>query len=590
MFVLDIKCKRPYNVGMYIATVPNRSSPPCILLRESYREGGKVRSRTLANLTHWPHEVVAGLRAILKGGVVVDEGGGGFEIVRSLPHGHVAAVLGTLRKVGLDKLIASRRCRERDLVVAMIAARIVEPCSKLATARGLGQETAFTSLGEALGIVDADEDHLYAAMDWLLARQEHIEDALAKRHLRDGTLVLYDVTSSYFEGKACPLARYGHSRDGKKAKLQIVFGLLCDVGGRPIAVEVFEGNTGDPSTLAAQIRKIRSRFGLKRIVLVGDRGLITEARLRDDVRPIHGIDWITALRAPAIERLVKEGSLQLSLFDERDLAEIASPDYPGERLIVCRNPFLAEERRRKREELLQATEGELTKIVAAVARKRRPLRGRDAIGLRVGKVLNRFKVGKHFILTITDDTFGYERDKPRIEAEAALDGFYVIRTSVPADALDAEGAVRAYKGLSKAERAFRSFKTVDLKVRPIHHRLADRVRAHVLLCMLAYYVEWHMREALAPILFEDDDRPAGEALRNSVVATARRSQRADRKAATKRTQDDYPVHSFQTLLADLATIVKNRIQPKLSGAGTFDKTTKPTRLQRRALSLLRIRL
>ncbi|MCK5495991.1 MAG: IS1634 family transposase, partial [Hyphomicrobiaceae bacterium] len=340
---------------------------------------------------------------------------------------------------------------------------------------------------------------------------------------------------------------YGHNRDGKKGKLQIVFGLLCDVEGRPIAVEVFEGNTGDPSTLAPQIQTLRCRFGLKRIVLVGDRGLITEARLRDDVRPIAGLDWITALRAPAIQGLVKSGAIQLSLFDERDLAEVASPDYPGERLIVCRNPFLADERRRKREALLQATERELAKIEAAVARKRRPLRGQDKIALRVGKTLDRFKVGKHFILTITDDSFGYQRDAARIGAEAALDGFYVIRTSVPADALDAQQTVRAYKGLSKAERAFRRLKTVDLNVRPIHHRLPDRVRAHVLLCVLAYYVEWHMREALAPILFDDDDRPAGQALRDSAVAPARRSPRADRKAAAKRTQDDYAVHSFQTL-------------------------------------------
>ena len=515
---------------------------------------------------------------------------GGFEIVRSLPHGHVAAVLGMVRKMGLDKLIASRCCRERDLVVGMIATRIIDARSKLATARGLGPETAVTSLGEALGIVDADEDDLYGAMDWLLARQGRIEAALAKRHLRNGTLVLYDVTSSYFEGKTCPLARHGHSRDGKKGKLQIVFGLLCDVEGRPLAVEVFEGNTAAPSTLASQIRKLRSRFGLKHIVLVGDRGLITEARLRDDVRPIAGIDWITALRAPAIQGLVKSGAIQLSLFDERDLAEIASPDYPGERLIVCRNPFLADERRRKREALLQATERELAKIATAVTRKRKPLRGEDKIALRLGKTLNRFKVGKHFILTITEDAFEYERDTARIATEAALDGFYVIRTSVPAEALDAAQTVRAYKGLSKAERAFRRLKTVDLNVRPIRHRLPDRVRAHVLLCMLAYYVQWHMRESLAPILFDDDDRPAGEALRDSAVAPARRSRRADRKAATKRTQDDYPVHSFRTLLADLATITKNRIQPKLPGAGTFDKVTQPTQLQGRALSLLRIRL
>jgi len=506
--------------------------------------------------------------------------------VRSLPHGHVAAVLGTLRKLGLEKVIASRRSRKRDLVVALIVARIIDPVSKLATARGLAEETAFTTLGEELEIVDADENELYGAMDWVLARQERIESALAARHLGEGTLVLYDVTSSYFEGKTCPLAQYGHNRDGKKDKAQIVFGLLCDVGGRPVAVEVFEGNTGDPSTLAAQIRKIRGRFKLERIVLVGDRGLITEARLREDIKPVEGLDWITALRAPAIQGLVKQGSLQVSLFDQRDLAEVTSPEYPGERLIVCRNPFLVEERARKREDLLRATERQLGQIVTAVSRKRKPVRGEADIGLRVGKVLNRFKVGKHFRLFITGDSFRYERDTARIEAEAALDGLYVIRTSVTADALDAEQTVRAYKGLSKAERAFRSMKTVDLKVRPIHHRLADRVRAHVFLCMLAYYVEWHMHEALAPILFDDDDTVARDALRESVVAPARRSPRADRKAATKRTQDNYPVHSFQTLLADLATIVRNRIQPNLRGAGTFDKATQPTPLQSRAFSLL----
>ena len=472
----------------------------------------------------------------------------------------------------------------------MIAARIVAPRPKLATARGLGEETASSSLGEALGIADADENDLYGAMDWLLGRQERIENALAKRHLRDGTLVLYDVTSSYFEGKTCPLARHGHSRDGKKDKLQIVFGLLCDVEGRPIAVEVFEGNTGDPSTLASQVRKLRERFALKRIVLVGDRGMITEARLRDDVRPVAGLDWITALRAPAIARLVKQGRLQLSIFDERDLAEIASPENPGERLIVCRNPLLADERRRKREALLQSTERELAKIATAVVRKRRPLRGKERIGLRVGKTLDRFKVGKHFRLAIADDSFEYERDTARIAAEAALDGFYVIRTNVPADALDAAGAVRAYKGLSKAERAFRRLKTDDLKVRPIHHRLSDRVRAHVFLCTLAYYVEWHMREALAPILFDDDDRAGGEALRDSIVAPARRSPRAAAKAAEKRTPDGHPVHSFQTLLADLATIAKNRIQPKLPGAATFEIITQPTPLQNRALELLGTRL
>ncbi len=574
---------------MHIESVPNRNSPPCILLRQSYRKDGKVCKRTLANLTHWPPEVVEGFRQLLKGrkvgGDSVD-----FKIVRSLPHGHVAATLGAVREVGLEKVVAARRSRQRDLVLGMIVARVVDPRSKLATARGLSHETAFTSLGETLGISDADENDLYDAMDWLLARQRRIERALAHKHLRDGALVLYDVTSTYFEGQTCPLAQHGHSRDGKRDKLQIVFGLLCDVAGRPVAVEVFEGNVADPATLAGQIRKIRERFGIERVVLVGDRGMITEARIREDLQGIEGLAWITALRAPAIRTLVAEGSLQPSLFDERDLAEITSPTYPNQRLVVCRNPALADRRRRKRQELLAATERELEKIALATRRPRRPLRGADKIGLRGGKVLNRFKVGKHFGLEIDNTSFAYERDQAKIAEEAALDGFYVIRSSVPTEPLAAEQLVGAYKGLSKAERAFRCFKTVDLKVRPIHHRLAGRVRAHVLLCMLAYYVEWHMRQAWAPILFDDDDPAAGEALRESPVAPAKRSPSARRKAARKRTDQGEPVHSFQTLLADLATIAKNRIQPNVPGAEPFEKTTQPTALQARALSLLGVPL
>jgi len=579
---------------MYIEAVPNRNSPPCILLRESCRQGHKVSKRTLANLTHWPPEVVEGLEALLKGGKVVVVGqdgqrgavGAGFEIVRSLPHGHVAAVLGTLRRLGLETILAPRRCRRRDLVVAMIVARVIDPRSKLATARGLNEDTAFTSLGEALGVADADEDALYAAMDWLGPLQGRIEAKLARRHLQDGTLVLYDVTSTYFEGVSCPLAQFGHNRDGKRGKLQIVLGLLCDVAGRPIAVEVFEGNTADPSTLARQIQKVRDRFALQCVVVVGDRGMLTEARVREELAPVAGLEWITALRAPAIRKLVEAGALQPSLFDQRDLGEITSPQYPGERLVVCRNPLLLTERRRKRQELLAATERELAKIARAVSRPRRPLRGADKIGLRVGKCQNRFKVAKHFRIKITADSFTYERDEEKIAREAALDGIYVVRTSVPAERLDTENTVRAYKGLSKAERAFRSLKTMDLKIRPIHHHLADRVRAHVLLCMLAYYVEWHMRQAWAPLLFDDEDPAAGEALRDSPVAPAQRSPAARRKAARKRTDQDQPVHSFQTLLADLATIAKNRIQPNVPGAEPFEKTTQPTALQARALSLL----
>jgi len=574
-------------VVMYIESVPNRNSPPCILLRESYRHGGKVRKRTLANLTQWPPDVVAGLRALIKGGKVSFDGEG-FDIERSLPHGHVAAALGVLRDLELHKIIAPRRCRQRDLAVAMIVARIIDPRSKLATARGLSDETAFTSLGEVLGLGEIDENDLYATMDWLLERQERIEAALAGRHLHDGTLVLYDLSSSYFEGKTCPLAKLGYSRDGKKGTLQIVYGLLCDAEGRPIAIEVFEGNTGDPATLATQVDKIRDRFGLARVVLVGDRGMITEARIREDLDDVEGLNWITALRGPAIRSLVKAGHLQPSLFDQVDMAEITSPDYPGQRLIVCRNPLLADLRRHKRKELIEATERELAKIVTAVTRTSKPLRGADKIGLRVGRIINRYKVAKHFAVRIGDDSLTYERKDQRIAEEAALDGFYVIRTDVPETVLDAEQTVRAYKSLAKVERAFRSLKTVDLKIRPIHHRLSDRVRAHVLLCMLAYYVEWHMRQRLAPVLFDDEDPAAGRALQSSPVAPAQRSPAAKRKAATKRTDDDRPVHSFQTVLADLATITKNRIQPSVPGAESFEKITRPTSNQQRILDLLNV--
>lgn len=569
---------------MYIEVVPNRNSPPAILLREGWREGKTVHKRTLANLTKWPAELVQGLRLLLGGGTAVQKFDEAFEVIRSRPHGHVAGVLGTLRRLALERLIAPKPSQERSLVVAMIVARILEPRSTLATARGLGEETGFTTLGEVLGVESANEEELYAAMDWLLQRQPEIEAHLAKRHLEDGALVLYDVTSTYFEGQSCPLAQWGHSRDGKKSKRQIIFGLLCNREGCPLAVEVFEGNTGDPMTLAPQIRKLKERFGLSRVVLVGDRGMITEARLREDLQEVEGLDWITALRAPALHQLVEAGAIQLSLFDESDLAEIQSPEYPEERLIVCRKPFLAEERAQKREALLQATERELDRIVAATRRTKRRLKGQDRIGLRVGKV------GKHFKLTIPEEGFSYQRDAARIAEEAALDGIYVIRTSVPKTELNAEDTVRAYKALSTVERAFRSYKTVDLKVRPIYHYLPNRVRAPIFLCMLAYYVEWHMQKRLSPLLFEDDDKENAEALRASIVAPAQPSEKARRKTHTKRTEEGLPVHSFQTLLADLATIVKNRIQPKLPGVEAFDQITRPTPLQQQALDLLGVRL
>ncbi len=576
-------------MSMFIDRVPNRNSPPAVLLRESYREDGKVKKRTLANLSKWPDELVEGLRVLLKGGVALPSMGDAFEILRSRPHGHVAAVLGTLRALGLEKLLDRRRSRERALAVAMIVARILDPRSKLATARSLAGETLAHTLGGELGVGDADADELYRAMDWLLRRRDRIERHLAERSLADGSLVLCDVTSTYFEGRKCPLARRGYSRDGKRGKLQIVFALLCDGRGCPVAVEVFEGNTADPGVVGAQIRKLRERFSLSRIVLVGDRGLLTGARIREELQPA-GLEWITALRADAIRKLANGGDLQLSLFDERDLAEIESSDYPGERLVVCRNPLLAAERARKRGELLAATERELEKVAAATRRERSPLTDPEKIAVRADRALRSRKVGKHFDTEVAaDGRFAYARNEERIAAEAALDGIYVIRTNVPAEELSAGDVVRSYKSLGRVERAFRSYKSVDLKVRPVHHRLEGRVRAHVFLCMLAYYVEWHMRRALAPILFDDDDPDAAEALRASPVAPAKPSPAARAKAARRRTPDGLPVHSFRTLLADLATLTKNRVRPVAAGAPAADILARPTPLQAEAFRLLGVK-
>lgn len=579
----------PIIVAMYIERVPNRNSPPCILLRQSHREGSKVRKKTVANLTHWPAELIAALQAVLKGAIVLEDKDE-FEIQRTLPHGHVAATLGVLQDIGLDRIIYSRRSEQRDLATAMIIARIIDPRSKLATARGFADETAFTSLGELLQVQNADENDLYAAMDWLLTRQASIENALAKRHLKEGSLVLYDVSSSYFEGTTCPLAKRGHNRDKKKGKLQIIYGLLCNVDGCPIAIEVFEGNTGDPSTLAAQIDKVRRRFGISHIIIVGDRGMITDARIREDIKPIEGLDWISALRGPAIKKLIKNKCFEPSLFDEVDMAEVSSPDYPGERLIVCHNPILAEKRRRTRDSLLASTEKALAGVVKAIHRTRKPLHGADEIGVSVGKIINKYKVGKHFKVTITDDNLQYERKPESISSEAVLDGFYIVRTSVSEKTLSTEQTVTAYKDLSYVEQAFRSIKTVDLKIRPIHHHLADRVRSHVFLCMLAYYVEWHMRQRLAPILFDDDDKEAAKHERRSPVEPAKRSAKAKQKAQIKRTCDDWPVHSFQTALMDLATIAKNRIQFKGNPSAPFDKITQPTANQQKILELLKVKL
>ncbi len=533
-----------------------------------------------------PEAKVDALARVLKGQPPAAVLEGAFEITRSLPHGHVAAVLGTLRDLGLEELIDPAPSRQRDLVAAMAVAQVIDPDSKLAIARGLRAGTAASSLGGILGLGSCDEDDLYAAMDWLAARQQRIEDALAARHLAGGTLVLYDVSSAAFEGRTCPLGAIGHPKDGVRGRLQIVYGLLASKDGIPVAVEVFAGNTGDPKTVAAQVAKVKDRFAITSVVLVGDRGMLTAARLREDVGPAQ-LDWITALRAPQVKALVRDGALQLTLFDQLDLAEITSPDYPGERLVACHNPFLEAERARKREALLAATEADLAKIAAACARDRRPLRGKDTIAVRADRALSRRKVGKHFRAEITDDHLSYARDQDSIAAEAALDGIYVLRTSVHPDSLDPGQVVSSYKALAGVERAFRGFNT-DLDIRPIRHRTETRVRAHVFLRMISYYITWHMQARLAPMLFTDDDKPAAAASRTSPVAPATRSAKALAKAATKRTPDGQPVHSFRTLLADLATICLNQIQPADPGLPGFRLVTTPTPIQRTALDLLRV--
>ena len=570
---------------MYIGSVPNRASPPAILLRESYRDGGKVKKRTLLNLSDWPRERIAGFKMLLKGGTVIPQDQNSITIIRSLPHGHVTAALGTARKIGLDRLLGPDGNRCRDLILALVVNRILNPGSKLAAARALSPDTATSSLGQQLGLGVVGEDELYSALDWLAVRQPAIEAALAKRHFTGGTLVLYDVSSSYLEGRCCSLAQFGYSRDGKRGKLQIVYGLLCATDGCPVAIEVFAGSTADPATLTSQVTKLRQRFGLDHVVLVGDRGMITQARITEDLKAA-GLDWITALRAPAIKALRDAGALQMSLFDERDMAAITAPDFPGERLIVCRNRGLGAERARKREDLLLATERDLARIAAAVARKRQPLRGQAEIGIAVGAVIDQHKMAKHFALAITDTCFTFTRKANEITTEAALDGIYIVRTSLPATALDDTATVRNYKSLSLVERAFRCLKTVDLQIRPVYHWLADRVRAHVFLCMLAYYLEWHMRQRLAPMLYDDTEKDAAEALRASVVAKAERSASAITKQTTGRTEDGLPVHSFRTLLADLATLTRNTLVTALDPQHTLTLTARPTPLQQKAQDLL----
>jgi transposase len=540
-------------------------------LRRSYRQGGKVKNETVGNISHLPDELVELVRAGLRGepvGVLSDA----FAIERSLPAGHVLAALSMARRLELARLLGRQPSRERDLVMAMICQRAIAPLSKLATVRAFSQST----LAEELGVADADEDDLYEAMDWLLARQAGIEDRLARRHLKDGELVLYDVSSSYFEGRSCELARLGYSRDQKRGTPQIVYGLLCDKPGRPIAVEVFSGELHDDKTLPSQIEKLKARFGLSRVVVVSDRGMVTKANL-ELLRAAH-TGWITALKAPQIQKLVKDGALQLSLFDEQNLGEITAEDYPDERLIVCRNPLVAAERTRKREELLQATERGLEQLSERV--ERGTLHGADQIGLAVGPALKRYRVKKHFEVKITDTSLSYERKIGQIEAEAALDGIYILRTNVPDSELSTDEVVRSYKELKHVERAFRTFKGPELEIRPIHHHLAERVRAHVLICMLAYYITWHLRQAWAPLLFKDETPP----LQTDPVAKASRSAKARRKAQTKRTTSGEIAHSYKTLLAELATLTRNTIRFPGTPA-TLDKLAQANPTQARALEL-----
>ena len=563
---------------MHIDAVPNREARPTYLLRESFREGDRVRKRTLANLSALSDEQIATIRRVLRGEALC-VAASTFEVVSSRARGHVEAVCVAMRKLGVERLLAARPSRERELVCAMIAARILAPHTKLATTRWWHT----TTLAEDLGVAEADEDDLYAAMDWLLAHQGTIEKKLAKRHLGEGALVLYDLSSSYFEGSTCPLAKLGYSRDGRKGMLQVNYGLLTDARGCPVAVCVHEGNLTDSQTLMPELTRLRESFGIERLVMVGDRGMICQKSI-DEMRATDGVDWITALKSASIRALVEQAQLQMGLFDERNLLELESPEYPGERLVACRNPELARLRTHKRQELLAATEANLEKIKARVDAGK--LCGQDQIGLRVGKLVNQYKVAKHFELAIGEQTFTFTRKLEAIAAEAALDGLYIIRTSLSAAQMDAADCVRNYKSLANVERAFRSLKTIDLKVRPIHHRTADRVRAHIFLCMLAYYVEWHMREAWRELMFADTDQKA-KATRDP-VAPAKRSAAAQRKAATHRLDDGTPVHSFASLLEELSTIVRNtcRTPGASPNSPTFEVLTTPSPKQQHAFDLI----
>ena len=566
---------------MYIESVPNRNSPPAILLREGWREGKYVRKRTLANLSHWPAHKIETLRRLLHDETLVRPDDI-FATIRTLPCGHVDAVLGSIRKLGLDVLIASKRTRQRDLVVAMIADLLIHHSSKLGTTR----LWKTTSLAEEMSVEDADVDELYDALDWLLARKERIEKKLAKRHLHEGSLVPYDVSSSYYYGQHCSLARHGHDRDGKKGLAIIVWGLMTDGEGRPVAMDVYPGNTGDPTTVPDQVKKLRENFGLTRVVLVGDRGMLTQTKI-ETLKQHPGLGWISALKSRQIRSLVDGGVLQLSLFDQKNLAEIHSPDYPGERLVACFNPLLAAERKRKREELLQATEKQLARITRAVKRRTKKPLMKDEIALKVGRVINRYKMAKHFRLDIQDGHFEWNRQQKKIELEARLDGIYVIRTSEPAAELSADDTVRSYKRLSLAERAFRCLKGLDVRIRPIRHRTEEHVAAHFFLCMLAYYVEWHMRKAWTPILFEDEELDHQRKTRDP-VAPAQASKSVQRKKARRVDSEGLELQSFETMLAVLGTQSRNTNQIRTDGSDgpMFKQKTERTELQTKAMKLL----
>jgi transposase len=574
---------------MYIEKVPNRNSPPAVLLRESYREGNQVKKRTLANLSKLPEEIIENMKLALKGAKLsINEAiPDNFEVVRSLPHGHVCLILETIKKLKLDSIISSKSSRNRNLIMAMITARIINPASKLATARGFNYQTCSNSLGQLLNLEKADEDELYLALDWLLENQDKIENQLAEIHLEEGTLVLYDVSSTYLEGTACELAKYGYNRDKKKGKTQIIFGLLCDVKGCPIAVEVFEGNTKDSSTIANQIEKVRTRFGIKNVVWVTDRGILTNSKINELVKSVDGLDYITGLTKPQIRHLAEVKAIQLGLFDEVNLVEFASEDYPNERLIACRNPLIADKNNRQREDLLSAVENELNQIVLATKREKRALKGKEKIALRVGKSINKYKVNKYYNLEIEENSFNYSKKEELIAQEKALDGVYVMRTSVKENVMSAEETVIAYKNLSQVEEAFRCYKSIDLKVRPIYHYKGDRVKAHIFLCMLAYYVEWHLKQALAPLLFEEEETEN----KYQEIVRATRSESAQSKDRKKRNEESFPVHSFRTLLEDLGTICLNKVECNFEkGKYGFETITRPTILQQKALDLVGVSL